>query len=176
MAEFLKWGSFGDVLFEFLTSPERGSVRSTKGARYNERKRIVSRGSDGKLAGQKPLKDIAGLDLNTISFRCKISTIVLKAISLNTVETLALAAGIGPLAGSALGDTSEDRRFYTDVDTFMGTLDAVLDNQEPHPLTIGSKCLGLYTLNSLRTQETHRQNGDIYIAEIDIDLSEWVAQ
>lgn len=174
MAEKMTWGTFGDVAFEFLTSPVYGSVRRTKRARWNQRSRIISRDSGGKLQGQKPLKEVAGLELSTVTFDCKVSTLVLKALSLNVLESLALAAGAGPLAGSLLGDAEDDERFYTDVVAFMDTLETTLETQEPGEFTIGTRYIGMFTLDDLDITEKHKKDGEIFTAEIRISLSEWV--
>lgn len=174
MAEGMTWGSFGDVPFEFLTSPVYGSVRRVKRARFNQKSRIISRGFDGSLKGQKPLKEIAGIELATVTFNCRVSTLVLKALSLNVLEALALAAGVGPLAGSLLGDAEDDKRFYTDVIAFLDVLDETLETQEQQPFTIGTRVMGLYTLDELDITEKHKKDGSIFIADIKIALSEWV--
>ena len=174
MAEGMIWGTLGDVPFEFLTSPVYGTVRRTKRAKWNQKSRIISRDFTGKLQGQKPLKEVAGLELSTVTFDCRISTLVLKSLSLNVLESLALAAGLGPLAGSLLGDAEDDKRFYTDVIKFIDTLDAVLETQEQQEFTIGTRFMGLFTLDELDITEKHKKDGEIFIADIKIALSEWV--
>jgi hypothetical protein len=176
MAESMVWGSFGDIVFEYLTSPQRGSVRRMYKAKYNERPRIISRDATGKLKGQKPLKDAAGLELAKVSFICKISGIVLKKLSINTAEALLLAAGAGPLVGSALGDLEDDTRFYTDVLSFIDVLLIDWANQEPRELTKGTTFLGMFTIDDLDINEKDKVNGEPLVAEIKISLTEWVPE
>lgn len=168
------WGSLGDVVFEFLTSPVYGTIRHLRRAKFNQRTRILSRSPLGVLQGQKPLKEPAGLDLNSVSFSFKVSALILKTIEINTFEALALAAGAGPLLGSALGEEKEDKRFYTDVLSFINTLNEALENQEPLEFTEGSNFIGLYTLDELDITEKHRTNGELFTAEVRVSLSEWV--
>jgi len=174
MAESMVWGTLGDVAFEFLASPQYGSVRHLKSAKWNERSRIISRSSTGKLSGQKPLKELAGLALDRVSFTCKISAIVLKKLSINTAEALLLMAGAGPLVGSALGELEDDLRFYTDVLSFIDTLNTKMDSQEPMEFTEGSNFIGMYTIDDLDITKKDLANGEPYTAEIKISLSEWV--
>jgi hypothetical protein len=176
MAESMIWGSFGDTVFEYLTSPQRGTVRRLYKAKYNERSRIISRQPDGSLKGQKPLKDVAGLALDKVSFTCKISGIVLKKLSINTAEALLLAAGAGPLVGSALGDLEDDTRFYTDVLSFIDTLKIDLSSQEPRELTKGTTFLGMFTLDDLDITETDKVDGEPLVATIKLSLTEWVPE
>ena len=173
MAGSLKWGSFGDVVFEYLTSPQYGSVQESKSAKTTEYNRIISRGADGALLGQKPAKEAAGLNLDTYSFTCKISTLLLKTLSLNVGENIALALGAGPFVGSALGEVSDDSRFYTNVESFIETLDTVLDTQDPLALMVGSVFKGMYTLDSKRTSPKHRPDGTLLHAVIQLNLSEF---
>lgn len=176
MAETMIWGSFGDVVFEYLKSPQQGTVRRQYSAKYNERSRIISRQPDGSLKGQKPLKDVAGLGLGKISFICKVSGIVLQKLSINTAEALLLAAGAGPLVGSALGDLEDDTRFYTDILSFIDVLKIKLDNQEPEPLTKGTTFLGMFTIDDLDITEKDKVDGEPLAATIKISLSEWVPE
>ena len=76
------WGTLGNVIFEFQTSPVYGSVVERSGAMYTENRRILTRGSNGKLTGQKPVRHPKGLDLNRFSFDCKISGLILKTLNL----------------------------------------------------------------------------------------------
>jgi len=174
MAESMVFGSLGDVVFEFLTSPEYGTIRHSRRARWNQRPRIISRAPDGSLKGQKPLKDPAGLELSTVSFSCKVSALVLKTIDINALEALALAAGAGPLVGSALGEEQEDLRFYTDVLDFIDILNTALETQAPLEFTEGSNFIGMYTLDELDISEKHKKDGELFTAEIRISLSEWI--
>jgi hypothetical protein len=174
MAESMVWGSLGDVVFEFLTSPVYGTIRHNRRARFNQRSRIISRAPTGALLGQKPLKEPAGLELSSVSFTCKVSALILKTIDINVLESLALMAGAGPLVGSALGEEQEDLRFYTDVLGFIDTLNTVLETQDPLEFTEGSNFIGMYTLDELDISEKHKKDGEIFTAEIGVSLSEWV--
>lgn len=176
MADTLIWGSFGDVVFQFLTSPQRGSVRRTFSAKYKERPRIISRGADGALKGQKPLKDVAGLGLDRVTFTCKITSLILKTLSIKVGESLALVAGAGPYVGSSLGTLEDDERFHTDVLTFIDTLKQRSQSQKPEVLTKGTTVLGMFTIDDLDITETDKTNGEPLTAEIRISLSEWVPE
>lgn len=176
MADTLIWGTFGDVVFQFLTSPQRGTVRRNFSAKYTERPRIISRGADGALKGQKPLKDTAGLGLDRVSFTCKITSLILKTLSIKTEESLALAVGAGPYVGSALGTSQDDERFRTDVLTFIDILKQQVQNQTPEVLTKGVTVLGMFTIDDLDITETDKTNGEPLTAEIKINLTEWVPE
>jgi hypothetical protein len=169
------WGTFGPIAFQFLTSPEYGSVRLVKRAKYTEHARIVSR-VGGVLEGQKPLREIDGLELDTMSFSCKISAIVLKGLKVNVLEKVALAAGAGPYVGSALGEPEDDERLYTDVQGFIDQLNDLHDNQTPAPFFKGTLFQGVYTIDGLTVQSKDRKNGEIFSAVIDIELTEWISK
>ena len=174
MAQSLIWGSFGDVVFEFLKSPVYGTYRLKKSAKYTEHSRIITRNLAGELFGQKSAKEINGLELDTISFVCKVSTLVLKALEINTGQALLLAGGAGPIAGSLIGNETDDERFYTDVISFKDMLTTALAEQTPRPFTKGTEVLGLFTLDSLDISEKDRTNGETMFSEIRMQLKEWV--
>lgn len=167
------WGSLGDVAFQFLTSPVRGSVQKTSTAKFTEHSRIVTRKVDG-LHGQKPLMQISGLALSKYTFRLKISDLVLSKISLSTFDKIALAAGAAPIAKSALGDVEEDKSFYVGVDDYVETLDTMLAEQGDHGFFIGDKFCGYFVITDLVKDRIDAQDGNTKIANISISLTEWI--
>ena len=174
MADSKLWGTFGEIPFEFWTSPEYRSVTIDKSASYREYRRIITRQPNGQLSGQKPIKEIDGLSLDKVSFSCKISSTLLQSLSVNVLESLALAAGAGPLVGSALGDLEDDERFYVDVQDFVDTLDEVQATQDPQPLTIGSIYIGMFTLDDFSQNPKHKPDGTLIHNVIKLSMTEWV--
>lgn len=167
------WGTLGPVIFEFLKSPVYGSVSYRKGARYTKHSRIIARDAFGNLSGQKPLKEIAGLDLTTATFDCKVSALLLKQLKVSTGASIALALGAGPFVGSALGELADDERFYTDVEKFLKELDDAMAEQTPLAWSIGSRVMGMYTVDSMDVTERNRADGALLHAEIRVGIEEW---
>jgi hypothetical protein len=170
----LVWGSLGDIVFEFLTSPVYGSLSRSKSAKFTDHPRIVTTASNGEYQGQKPLREVSGLELETYSFSLKISTMVFEIISTGVLGKVALSFGAGKLVGDRMGDKSEDERLYTDVTKYIEEIRALHDSQEPAPFYVGDSYRGDFTIESFNVREKHRTNGEILFAEIDIDLKEWV--
>lgn len=174
-----KWGSLGDedgkdaVVFEFLKSPEYQSVRTSRSAEFSRHERIITIDSQGKYVGQKPIKQVGGLSLIEWTFSCKISSFVLQAIKSNTRDAVAKAAGLGGvIAGGAFSDVQEDRRFYTEISTFVKLLNTIHDEQKSVAFFIGQDPQGSYDIDSLNMGFQHYPDGCIKIANIDIVLTE----
>jgi len=178
MAEENQWGTFGSIPFQALKSPVYGSYRHSKRALYTKHKRIVSRDFTGKLMGQKPLKERAGLALDKVSYRCKLSSIILNSLELNLLATAALSTGIGVIPGvsNALGNAIEDERFYTDITEFVTLLEDAHTEQEPYNLTIGDIYKGMYTLDEMTLIEKHKTNGKIAFVDMTLSFEEWVSE
>ena len=171
-----RWGTYGDFIFQLLTSPVYGSYTESKSARYTEHRRIITRNDDGSLNGQKPFRELAGLDLVTISFSCRISSVVLSTISTSLWGKLAMDYGPGPLGPGLFGNEDKDTRFYTDIPSFLETLDQYLESQEPHELIIGSEPKGMYTLDSINKKTLHKPDGSDKIVDIDLSFTEWISE
>lgn len=170
----LTWGSLGDLPFEFLTSPVYGSLSRSKAAKFTDHERIVTTDAKGDYQGQKPLREVSGLELETYSFSLKISTMTFETISVSALGKAALSLGAGALVGDRLGKKEEDERMYTDVTKYLDDLSKVHDAQEPQPFYIGESYRGDFTIERIHVREKHQTNGEILIAEIDIDLKEWI--
>ena len=168
------WGTLGTVLFQFLTSPEYGTVSSSQRANWTTHSRIITRNIIGQLQGQKPRRQIAGLDLKTWRFKCKISALILSSLDVSLLAKLALQGGAGPFVGSALAKPEEDKRFYTDVKAFIDSLDEIHTTQSPELFFVGTELQGRYTLDGLEVARKDMPNGDVKSAEIDIALTEWI--
>lgn len=172
MAESLIWGAFGGVVFEFLTSPEYGSFTRRKTAKFEEHDRIVSRLASGELAGQKPVKEINGLELDTINFTCKISSIILQSMDLSLGGALAGALGVGAIV--PLGKFEDDERFNGQPVVFTDALIEIMDAQGFESFTVGDRFMGLFTIDALDMTEKHKKDGTLLHIEIRIDLKEWI--
>ena len=180
----MKWGTLGDVPFELTTSPQYGSFRHSKNADFTKHKRVITRNANDELQGQKPLKEIAGLGLDTISFGCKLTTTMLQWLELTASQELlknnavqyipgvGTTPPLGAVAGLPLGTLQEDPRFYTDIVKFKTTFEEMLNGQGSYPLYVGESFKGMFTLNGLDFVEKHRTNGIISYLEMDIELEE----
>jgi len=172
MADSLIWGTFGGVVFEFLTSPEYGSFTRRKSAKFEEHDRIVSRLPNGQLAGQKPVKEINGLDLDTINFTCKISSIILQSMDLSLGAALAGALGVGSIV--PLGEFEDDERFNGKPAEFADALIEIMDSQRYEAFSVGERFFGLFTIDGLDMTEKHKKDGELLHIEIRLDLKEWI--
>lgn len=170
-----QWGSIGDVIFEFQTSPVYGSYTESRRALYTSQRLLLTRQPDGSLSGQKPKRQPAGLELITADFDCKVSALVLTTLDLALWEKVALAGGLGgSIAGDMFGEAQKDERFYTDIPKFIDELDALLDSQQPAKFHIGEKYRGLYTLDSMDKNLRHYPNGDVKQGDLSLSLVEWI--
>jgi len=168
------WGTLGNTVFKFLTSPVYGTVRRNDSARYTEYQRILVRDpQSGFIRGQRPLRQPAGLELSKVSFDCKISAVLLFKLEQGLLERIARGLGAGAIAGSKIGSTELDTRFYTDVEVFINELRAMHESQAPYRLFIGQKNEGLFTLDSLSQSLQHEANGKIKTATLSLELVEW---
>lgn len=192
------WGTFGDprnkldedriIIFQHLTSPVYGSVSTKRKANYTEHKRIITRDATGALHGQKPLRQKSSLDLVTWDFSFKISSMILFALSTDMKDRALQSVGAGRALGTAvgsriankfnlsIGETEEDKRFYSDIDSFKTKLESLLDSQEPFLYFVGEKLKGYFTLDDLSMDEKHRPDGSIKVLEGDILLTEWITE
>lgn len=168
------WGTFGDFIFQLMTSPVYGSYTEGSRAKYTSHTRIITRDSDGNLRGQKPLRELAGMELQTIRFSCKISSHILKTLSVSLLGRAALTYGPGPLQAGMVGNLEDDKRFYTDTSSFLATLDAYLSSQEPQELIIGENPKGKYTLDAITKNTLHKPDGSDKIIELDLEFVEWI--
>jgi len=177
MASNLIWGQFGDVVFEFMHSPVYGSYADEQSARYTEHNRIITRDDSGLLFGQKPIRQIAGLDLKRVTFSCKISQILLKFLEVGVGGRLAGAAGLGgSIAGSALGNEKDFTSFNQDLTRFENDIALYFEDQEPQEFIVGEIPQGLFTLDRIAKRIKHYQNGTIKFVEYDFELVEWIEE
>jgi len=168
-----EWGQLGQVIFQFLESPVYGSFTRSRAANYSEHRRIITK-EDGLLQGQKPLKQIAGLESDTVSLSFKVSALILEQVETSLAGRVATTAGFGgSLAGSAFGTLKEDRRFYTDVDAFLFLLNDMLESQKKQNLIIGENFEGVFIIKSITERRFHFPDGRIKMAEIDMQLEEY---
>jgi len=175
MATLKQWGSLGNVVFEFQSSPVYGSYSESRSALYTDQRLLLTKTPIGTFSGQKPKRQAAGLDLVTVSFDCKISALILTTIDLQLWEKVLLTGGLGgPIAGDQFGKLKKDERFYTDVPAFIESLDDLLDSQAPARFHVGEKYRGKFTLDNLDKTVFHYPNGEIKQAELSLKLVEWI--
>lgn len=159
------WGSFGDIVFSFHSSPVYGSYKAENKYNFARHDRILN----------PALLQIVPRELKIITFEMKLTSIVYLRTD-NSIGVRAIrATGISSVTGAAsLGKTSKDETISNDIDLYVSLLEEYGTAGEPQFFYIGGKNQGEYVLTSFTEQSKHTRDGKRLYTNINIELLEYI--